>query len=159
MMVCRFLSRLNGLGIAMAKAGGARSGAGRPAGSVTRKSSEVVAAALSEGLTPIDYMLTMMRDEKADDKNRAWAAEKAAPFIHARPAPIPRSVELALPDISTTAGLAEAIGAIMAAAASGKIAPSEANSLVSIVDAQRKAIETGEILERLERLEKKDGAR
>ncbi|MEC5322767.1 hypothetical protein [Aurantimonas sp. A3-2-R12] len=47
-----------------------------------------------------------------------------------------------------------ALSCIAKAAASGQIAPSEAQSLAAIVEAQRKAIETGEILERLEALEK-----
>jgi hypothetical protein len=143
----------------VSKAGGARNGAGRPVGSLNRRNAETVTAALAEGLTPIEYMLTMMRDKTADEKSRAWAAEKAAPFVHGRPAPVPRTVELTLPDISTPAGLSDAISAIMTATASGKIAPSEAHNLVSIVEAQRKTIETNEILERIERLEKKDNAR
>jgi hypothetical protein len=119
---------------------------------------EILAGAAAEGLTPVEFMLAIMRDENADTKSRAWAAEKAAPFVHARPAPVSRPIELDLPEIKTPAGIADAISAIMGATASGKIAPSEAHSLVSIVEAQRKAIETGELLERIERLEKKENA-
>lgn len=135
------------------KVGGARPGAGRPKGSISARHAEVIAAAVSEGITPVEYMLAIMRDEDRDEKDRAWAAEKAAPFIHPRPAPIARTIEIDLPDMNTPAGMQDAISAIMKAAASGQIAPSEAQSLVAIVEAQRKAIETGEILDRLERLE------
>ncbi|WP_420335572.1 hypothetical protein [Roseibium sp.] len=94
-----------------------------------------------------------MRDEKAEAKDRAWAAEKAAPYIHARLAPIANRVEIELPDTSTIDGIKDAMAAITKAVAAGKVAPSEAQGVVSILEAQRKAIETGEILERLEALE------
>ncbi|OJU12271.1 MAG: hypothetical protein BGN85_09460 [Alphaproteobacteria bacterium 64-11] len=104
-------------------------------------------------MTPLEFMLKLMRDEKEDPKLRAWAAEKAAPFIHPRPAPMSRTVEIDLPDTSTAEGITKAMAAITRAVASGQITPAEAQSMVAIVEAQRKAIETGEILERLERLE------
>ena len=37
--------------------------------------------------TPVDYMLRVMRDPKADKKRRDTMAKSATPFIHARPAP------------------------------------------------------------------------
>ena len=43
--------------------GGARPGAGRKAGSVTRRTREIAEAAL-EGLTPLEYLLSVMRDEQ-----------------------------------------------------------------------------------------------
>ena len=52
----------------MAKQGGAREGAGRKPGSPNRKTAEVLAAALEEGVTPVEYMLAIMRDETADAK-------------------------------------------------------------------------------------------
>lgn len=62
--------------------GGKREGAGRPAGSVTAKTREIADRAAAEGLTPLEFMLKLLRDEAADMKDRMWAAEKAAPFIH-----------------------------------------------------------------------------
>lgn len=64
--------------------GGKREGAGRPAGAVTKKSREAAEAAVNEGLTPLDYMLGILRNDDADPKDRMWAAEKAAPYVHAR---------------------------------------------------------------------------
>lgn len=64
--------------------GGKRDGAGRPAGAVSEKTREVAEKAISEGLTPLDYMLTILRNEAADVKDRMWAAEKAAPYVHAK---------------------------------------------------------------------------
>ena len=64
--------------------GGKREGAGRPSGAVTKRTREAAEKAAEEGLTPLDYMLTILRDETADDKDRMWAAEKAAPYVHAK---------------------------------------------------------------------------
>ncbi|MEZ2132707.1 MULTISPECIES: hypothetical protein [unclassified Sinorhizobium] len=64
--------------------GGKRQGAGRPAGAVTQKTREVAEAASAAGLLPLDYMLKILRDETADSKDRMWAAEKAAPYVHAK---------------------------------------------------------------------------
>lgn len=64
--------------------GGKREGAGRPAGAVTKRTREVADKAVKAGLTPLDYMLSVLRDERADPKDRMWAAEKAAPYVHPR---------------------------------------------------------------------------
>lgn len=64
--------------------GGKREGAGRPVGAVTRRTREVAEAAAREGITPLEYMLSILRDETAEAKDRMWAAEKAAPYVHAR---------------------------------------------------------------------------
>ena len=139
----------------MAKVGGSRPGAGRPKGSVSRRHVEVLAGAAAEGLTPVEYMLSLLRDEDADQDWRAWAAEKAAPFIHPRPAPVSRPIEIELPDTSTIEGVNKALVAITQAAASGEIAPSEAQSLAALIEAQRKAIETSELAARVTALEER----
>lgn len=64
--------------------GGKREGAGRPAGAANVRSREIADAAANEGLTPLEYMLTVLRDENAEQKDRMWAAEKAAPYVHAK---------------------------------------------------------------------------
>ena len=74
--------------------GGKREGAGRPAGAVTRRTREVAEAAAQSGLTPLDYMLTILRDEDQPQDERKWAAEKAAPYVHAKLS----SVEMSGPD-------------------------------------------------------------
>jgi hypothetical protein len=35
-------------------------------------------------LSPLDYMLQVLRDPEASPAERKWAAEKAAPYIHPR---------------------------------------------------------------------------
>jgi hypothetical protein len=41
-------------------------------------------AASSEGLTPLEYMLTVMRDSEAEPERRDRMASSAAPYIHPR---------------------------------------------------------------------------
>lgn len=38
----------------------------------------------ARALSPLDYMLQVMRDPEASPAERKWAAEKAAPYIHPR---------------------------------------------------------------------------
>lgn len=64
--------------------GGKREGAGRPAGAVTKRTREAADAAAKDGLTPLDYMLSILRDETQEQEKRMWAAEKAAPYVHAK---------------------------------------------------------------------------
>jgi hypothetical protein len=71
--------------------GGKREGAGRPQGAVTSRTREAAEKAASEGLTPLDYMLTVLRNDQADKADRMWAAEKAAPYVHAKLASVEHS--------------------------------------------------------------------
>lgn len=136
----------------MAKTGGARQGAGRPAGTLNRRSVEILAA-VADGMSPIEYMLGIMRDESADADNRAWAAEKAAPYFHPKPAPMPRLVTLDLPKTDTAEGVRSALARIVEATAAGQIAPAEAQSLVAVIEAQRRAIEAVDHEERIAAIE------
>lgn len=80
--------------------GGTRKGAGRPAGSITKKTREAAEAALAAGLTPLDYMLRVLRDEREADARRMWAAEKAAPYVHAKLASVEHSGGLEVTSIT-----------------------------------------------------------
>ncbi len=137
----------------MAKVGGTRPGAGRPRGSVSQRHVDLVASMMDGRKMPLEYLMDVMVDPKADEKRRDWAAEKAAAFLHPRPQPVARPIAIDLPDTSTVEGITAALGVITKAAASGQIAPAEAQSLSALIEDQRKAIETGELLERLEKLE------
>lgn len=139
----------------MAKTGGARPNAGRPMGSLSKRHVELVAGAASVGLTPVEFMLATLRDENADPKDRAWAAEKAAPYVHPRPAPIQRTVSIDLPAADTADGVKAALACLIKAAANGELSPVEAQSFATLIESQRKAIETADILDRLEKLERK----
>jgi hypothetical protein len=66
---------------------------GRKKGSlnkITQEASAARAAAAASGMTPLDYMLSVMRDEKADRKRRDAMAVAAAPYIHSRVTPSER---------------------------------------------------------------------
>lgn len=62
--------------------GGPRPGAGRKPGSRNRKTKAQIEAVKSSGITPLDYLLNLMRNEKADDDDRLEAAKAAAPYVH-----------------------------------------------------------------------------
>lgn len=64
--------------------GGARPGAGRKRGTPNRKTAETVKAVEQSGLTPLEYMLSVMRDVANEPRDRLSAAEKAAPYVHAK---------------------------------------------------------------------------
>jgi hypothetical protein len=74
--------------------GGRREGAGRKPGSVARIDYEARQKAHACGLTPLDYLLSVMRDESEDKRERLDAAKAAAPYCHARLT----STELSGPD-------------------------------------------------------------
>jgi hypothetical protein len=62
--------------------GGARPGAGRPRGRRSSKTAERLAAIEASGTTPLDYLLTVMRDAEQDKAVRLDAAKAAAPYVH-----------------------------------------------------------------------------
>jgi hypothetical protein len=64
--------------------GGKRVGAGRKPGVPNKKTAALMAEVEASGLTPLEYMLGVLRDEQQDTQRRDWAAEKAAPYLHAR---------------------------------------------------------------------------
>lgn len=76
----------------MAK-GGPREGAGRKPGIPNKRTAEKAAEVEASGLTPLDYMLNILRDAEADDAKRMWAAEKAAPYVHAKLASVEHSTD------------------------------------------------------------------
>lgn len=74
--------------------GGKRENAGRRKGTVserTRARIEIAEKALASGLTPLDYMLGILRDETNDAKDRFAAAKEAAPYMHPRLAAVEHS--------------------------------------------------------------------
>lgn len=78
--------------------GGYRAGAGRKPGAPNKKTAEFVKAVEDAGITPLEYMLNVMRQEPSPDLEpkdrlqaeamRFEAAKAAAPYIHPRLAAI-----------------------------------------------------------------------
>jgi hypothetical protein len=68
--------------------GGKRPGAGRPKGAKNVKTLEQVKKVAESGLSPLEYMLSVMRDETEDRSIRLDAAHKVAPYVHAKLQPV-----------------------------------------------------------------------
>ena len=74
--------------------GGKRVGAGRKKGSATKRTREIADRAAKEGITPLEFMLDVMRNEppaglEPSDELKATtlrfeAAKAAAPYMHPR---------------------------------------------------------------------------
>ena len=55
---------------------------GRPKGSKNTASVARQEQIARTGLTPLEFMLARMRDETADMRDRVYAANAAAPYVH-----------------------------------------------------------------------------
>ena len=64
--------------------GGKRPGSGRKRGGANRKSREVADAVAVTGETPLDYMMSVLRDQNAEQARRDEMAKSAAPYVHPR---------------------------------------------------------------------------
>jgi hypothetical protein len=64
--------------------GGKRSGSGRPPGAVNKVTAETRQAAVESGQTPLEYMLSVMRDPSEFPERRDRMAIAAAPYLHAK---------------------------------------------------------------------------
>ena len=73
--------------------------------------------------------------------SRLWPARKGRP------------VHLDLPDMQTPTDLAVALGAVAGAVGRGDVTPEEGSAVAAVLEAQRRAIETAQLEERLAALE------
>ena len=64
--------------------GGKRAGSGRKQGTANTRTREIADKAVAKGITPLEYMLEVLRDKTELPERRAWAAGAAAPFIHSK---------------------------------------------------------------------------
>jgi len=77
--------------------GGAKPGerrGGRAKGTPNKRTAEKVAEVEASGLTPLDFMLNLMRKESEDMALRFDAAKAAAPYVHARLSSIDANIDL-----------------------------------------------------------------
>lgn len=74
--------------------GGKRPGAGRKPGVANKASIARQAEVAASGITPLDFLLGVMRDESADEAKRLDAAKAAAPYVHPRLAAVEYSGDL-----------------------------------------------------------------
>lgn len=73
--------------------GGARPGAGRKPSALTTKTREIAEKAIEGGITPLDYMLEILRDTTLEMAPRFEAAKAAAPYIHPRLANVDATIK------------------------------------------------------------------
>ncbi len=59
----------------------------------------------ASGITPLEYMLSIMRNDEADEAKRLDAAKAAAPYVHPRLAAVEHSGEMHLTHEEFLAGL------------------------------------------------------
>lgn len=71
--------------------GGKREGAGRPPGSLNKRTREIAEAALQSGQSPLEFALQVMRDEGRDIRIRLEACKAAMPHMHPRLAAVEHS--------------------------------------------------------------------
>lgn len=73
---------------------------GRKKGTPNKATLKREAEIAESGLTPLDYMLTMLRDVNAKMEDRMWAAEKAAPYVHPKLASVNHTGSLEIGEVS-----------------------------------------------------------
>lgn len=76
----------------MASHGGKRAGAGRKKGSANKFDEQARKKAAESGVTPLEFMLDVMRNEEQPFATRFDAAKAAAPYMHARLASVDQTV-------------------------------------------------------------------
>lgn len=77
--------------------GGQRSGAGRPKGAVAKHrklANEATQQAIGTGMTPLAFLLSVMRDPDRADKDRLAAATAAAGYVHPKLSSVEHSGEM-----------------------------------------------------------------
>lgn len=75
--------------------GGKRAGAGRKKGEPNKRTAEAQAKAEEGGITPLEYMLEVMRTS-SDERMRMSAAQAAAPYVHAKLSSIELNAKVAM---------------------------------------------------------------
>ena len=78
------------------KPGQSRNPAGRPKGALNKFAMKTARKVAASGLTPVDYLVSVYRDESVNLTERVLAARAAAPYAH----PKLSNVEM---DLSSTA--------------------------------------------------------
>ena len=100
------------------------------------------------GSEAIPGVISYVKRFKLGDKNASLASLEKYLGLHEKP------VRFALPKIANAEDCAKAQLAVLEAVAAGRLGSSEAKLLSDLIDGQRRAYETQDILERMEAMEK-----
>jgi hypothetical protein len=69
------------------------SGQGRPKGAKNKSNQRREAEVAESGLTPLEYMLDLLRSDEASAEDRKWAAQNAAPYCHSKLSSVEASIK------------------------------------------------------------------
>jgi len=69
---------------------------GRQKGIANKRTRDIAEAAMAQGLTPLEYMLNVLRDETVEPERRDEMAKAAAPYLHPRLAAIEAKLSVAV---------------------------------------------------------------
>lgn len=121
--------------------------AGKPKGA--RHPTTLMAEKLMEA--DVDTVVRAVLDAAKDGDMRAARIilDRVAPPRKSRP------ITITLPEVGTAADIGNAIGAVIAAVADGRITPDEGAAVANLIEARRKAIEITDIERRVAVLEEK----
>lgn len=81
--------------------GGKREGSGRKQGAATTRTRDIANQIAASGSSPLEYLLSVMRDVAAEPQMRMDAAKSAAPYVHPRLAAIEHSGDAKKPVVLT----------------------------------------------------------
>lgn len=81
---------------------GFKTGGGSRKGRPNKATAAKAAAVAASGLTPLDFMLRVMRDEMQDLDVRMDAAKGAAPYVHPKLAQVEHSGGIELTELNIT---------------------------------------------------------
>src|SRR5205085_6055105 len=76
---------------------------GRKHGTPNKATAARQAEVAASGITPLEYMLKVLRDENADPHQRFEAAKSAAPYVHPKLASIQHGKELSFDVVDSRA--------------------------------------------------------
>lgn len=71
--------------------GGPRPNSGRKRGSLSKKTTEIAVRAMEQGISPLEFMLNVLRDKSQPFDARYAAAKDSAPYVHAKLAAVEHS--------------------------------------------------------------------
>ena len=127
------------------KSGRSGNPGGRPTGS-RNKTTELVEKLLKGDAEKVTRAV-LQAAASGDMRAATIVLDRIAPVRKGRP------IAVDLPKLETAADVTAAMAAVVLATAQGSLTPSEAGELATIIDAHRRALETGQLEARIAKLE------
>jgi hypothetical protein len=135
------------------KTGPPNAGKGRPKGALNKATAEVRGLAREYGPDALKE-LHRLSNEAESEAARVSACNAILDRAYGKSsASVPIVIDI--PEAETPADVSKAVAAVIRAASEGKISPADASAICSLLETQRRAIETTELEQRLAMLEGK----